>query len=46
MATDLSLELSQLISNSINETILPNVDQLINKLVSTEFRPAFEYIGV
>lgn len=45
MATDLSLELSQLISNSINETILPNVDQLINKLVSTEFRPAFEYIG-
>lgn len=42
LATDLSLEFSKVLTNSINQFILPNIDETLNRIVQRDIKPNIE----
>lgn len=42
LATDLSLEFSKVLTNSINQIMLPGIDETLNKIVKQDIKPNIE----
>lgn len=42
LATDFSLEFSKVLSDSINQSILPNIDEILNRIVQRDINPSIK----
>lgn len=45
LATDLSLEFSKVLTNTINQSILPNIDETLNRIVHRDIKPNIEVMN-
>jgi len=45
LATDLSLEFSKVLTNTINQSILPNIDETLNRIVQRDIKPNIQVMN-